>query len=382
MMLASIWIYIFGALAPFWIDEFDITRTELGGLTMVLYIVGAFGSLVAGRVVDSLEGRRLLIGTFLMAGIATLGITLAQTMPLIYAATVLAGVAMSAGNPTTNKLVARLLPPGRQGDVMGLKQAGVQAGALFGGILPALSLVIGWRWAVASSLLLLQGVGLVATLRLLPHDRPGAKEERSGMRGIREKMSPLVTYAFLMGAGVAIISTYFVLFAYESVDVSVATAGAMMVLIGMTSFIARIAWGRFGERFRHISAPLLLIAAVSLASTILVSIAESTGQSWWLWPAALGFGLSVMAWNVVGMLAIVTEIEARDVGVASGIVQSGFYGGFILTPIAFGFSVDRSASYAWGWLGVIGVFLIAVLITWKWRKTIGHEVSPMPGAQS
>lgn len=366
MMMSSIWIYVIGALAPFWVQEFDISRTRLGSLTFVLYTLGAVGSIVAGRVVDILEGRRVLAGMFLLAMLTTTIMALAPDLTWIYVATVTAGIGIGCGNPATNKLISRLLPSGRQGGVMGIKQAGVQVGAFAtGAILPAATLAFGWRQALLAALTL-PIVGLIAALRTIPHDGSGAPPP-AGPDAAPMPLVRLTGYAFLMGSGVAVIYVYLPLYAFEDVGVSVTTAGSLMALIGLVSIAARLAWGYLGERFTHMSTPLMLIAAISIASTASLWLAGETDQSVLLWIAAVGFGSSATAWNVVGMLAVVAEVGTHAVGRASGIVQFGFFGGFILTPLLFGSSVDATGGYGLGWGMVFSLFVLSVLITYGWH---------------
>lgn len=81
-----------------------------------------------------------------------------------------AGIPLSVANPATNRLVAEHLPAGGRGAVMGLKQSGVQAGALLAGVsLPVTAGVFGWRpvLVAAAGLPLL---ALVIALLLLPPD--------------------------------------------------------------------------------------------------------------------------------------------------------------------------------------------------------------------
>lgn len=105
---------------------------------------------------------------------------------------------------------------------------------------------------------------------------------------------------------------------------------------------------RLGERRGDVRAPLVLIPALAIVPLALI-IAASSGGSALLWPAAAGFGATAAAWNASGMLAVVSEVGAEEAGRASGIVLFGFYGGFVVSPVLFGYSVDRTGSYAWGW---------------------------------
>jgi MFS family permease len=106
----------------------------------------------------------------------------------------------------------------------------------------------------------------------------------------------------------------------------------------------------------------------SVAATLLIMGAEAAG-SWMLWVAVVLIGATAVTWNVVGMLAILAEVDGRAAGLASGYVQTGFYLGFVFSPVLFGYLVDRTDEYTLGWLGVAGVFTAATGIALAWYVT-------------
>lgn len=358
-----------GTLAPFLTADLGVSRSQLGGLTTTLFLVGAAFSPLAGRIADAVGGRRILIGLFAVAGVMMAAAGLAPSYPWLLAAVALGGLAMAAGNPATNKLLSAHLPRGRQGVLTGVKQSGVQAGTFAAGaVLPPAALLIGWRGALlASSLLAVAGVA--ATLRVVPPDPPDA--DGGGWRRARPKLGPIVTrlsvYAFLMGAGVAVASTYLPLYAYERLDFSAALAGLAWATVGAVGVVARIAWGRHSDRVRDLAVPLAAIGALSVAAQLLIWGAEAAG-GWMLWVGAVAFGASAASWNAVGMLAIVKRVEAADAGRASGLVQLAFYAGFVASPVAFGVSVDATGRYDLGWAVIVACYAAATVAALRWRR--------------
>lgn len=84
---------------------------------------------------------------------------------------ILGGLPNGAGNPATNKLIMRYTAPAARGVTIGVKQSGVQLGFLLaGGLLPPLSVAVGWRAAVAVAAVI-PLTGLLVSSRL-PRDRP------------------------------------------------------------------------------------------------------------------------------------------------------------------------------------------------------------------
>ncbi len=375
--------YAFGILGPFLVDEFTLSRSQLGLLTTGLFLVGGSLSLPAGTLVDRHGGRRVMLGAFAVLGAAMATAAAAPSFPLLVVAAALAGVALAAGNPTTNKLVAVHVPAGRRGITMGFKQAGVQVGAfLTGALLAPAAAAWGWRLALAASVAV-PVAGVVATLRIVPDDR-GARSAPAGVgpiparagaaaaAGRRAAPLPaavrwLAAYAFLMGAGVAAVNAYLPLYGVERLGLSVRVAGAAAALIGAVGIASRVVWGWLSERRSGFVAPLLVMAAGAVAALALVVAAQVAG-AWLLWPAALVLGATAVTWNAVGMLAVLDEVEAADAGRASGYVLFGFYGGFVPSPILFGAVVDATGDYRVAWTAVAGVFTAAALLMAWWGR--------------
>jgi MFS family permease len=185
----------------------------------------------------------------------------------------------------------------------------------------------------------------------------------------------LTAYALLMGVGVGAVGAYLPLYAVEELGFPAARAGLAAALMGFVGVIARIVWGRRADT-SHLPVPVALtwLAAGSAAATGLVWGGVALG-AWALWAGALLLGATAVAWNAVGMLAIVREAATAGSGRASGRVLLGFYGGFVASPIAVGWLVDRTGGYGPGWALVGAAFLVAGVLAVAWGR---RAVSPPP----
>ncbi len=379
-MAASTFVqFFFGNLAPFLLDEFDVSRSRLGLLTTAAFVVGGLGSLPAGHLVDRLGGRKVLVGLLGLVIISTLGMALAPSFSAMLFAAAVAGGGLAACNPTTNKLIAAHTAPGERGWIVGIKQAGVQFGAFFtGAVLPATAVALGWRLALAVTIAV-PAAAIAAVFLLIPPDT-GAPEDPSGAgrTSLTSTVWWMTAYAALMGAGVAAIGAWVPLYAKEGVGVSVNTAGAVAATIGLVGIASRVAWGWATERIGQFSMPLAVMGLGSTVASLFLIAASSMGP-WLLWAAAVLFGATAVTWNAVGMLAIVAEVETDAAGMASGIVLAGFYAGFVVSPILFGYSVDRTGAYTWGWGGIAVVFVAATVVALAWdafrRKNAQAQVA-------
>lgn len=367
--------YAFGVLGPQLVMTFGLSRFELGLLTASFFLVGGGLSLVAGQAVDRIGGKHVMTVAFVVTGGALLGMAIAPVYVVLLAMAALAGVAVAAGNPLTNKLVAVNLPPGRRGLTMGSKQAGVQVGAfLAGALLAPLAVILGWRaalaWSAAIPLL-----AVIAGLLWVPGDRHSqhvGDGRRDGPAKIRVRQLPpgvrwLAVYAFLMGSGVSAVNAYLPLYLVEVGGASPALAGAVVALIGLTGVISRVLWGWGSERMRSFALPLIVLGSGAVVAIGMILAVPSVGLSA-AWAAALVFGATAVTWNAVGMLAVLAVSGPRSAGLASGLVLTGFYIGFVGSPLVFGSMVDLTGGYAPAWLMIAAVFLAATLVVIAWQR--------------
>lgn len=369
--------YAFGVLGPNLIEEFDISRSQLGLLTTVFFLVGGPLSLVAGPGTDRFGPRRVMLIAFAIAAVTLVGMALAPAYPAMLVAAGLAGLALATGNPVTNKLVAVHLPPGGRGLVMGGKQAGVQVGAfLAGALLAPLAAGVGWRaalgWAAVVPLL-----ALLVALVVVPRDAAPqvTAGEDEAPRGLPSGVRWLAVYAFLMGSGVAAVNAYLPLYLVERAGASQELAGAVVATIGLVGIVSRLVWGWASERMPTFSLPLLMLGGGAVVAIGLILAIERVGL-WVAWPAAILFGATAVTWNAVGNLAVITESGRGLAGRASGLLTFGFYLGFVGSPVLFGLLVDATGSYTLAW-SLVGLgFAATVLVILGWRRSAARANIP------
>ena len=387
--------YAFGALGPFITEDLGITRTALGWLTTVKYAVGAAPSPVAGPLVDRFGGRRSLVVAF---ATGALGVAVAAAAGRHYAGLVAGaavfGISVAFGNPATNQLAARMVRAGRHGIVTGVKQSGVQIGAFLAGVvLPGVAGAVGWRAALGGCALL-GAAGLGLTWCYVPsrsgggepaegepadgaaahgaradgvvaHTATGGAPTRVLRRRLDRAVNRLAVYALLMGFGVGAVGAYLPLYAVEELGFSRETAGLTAALVGFVGIVARVGWGRRQDRTtKPVVRSLGALAVGSVVASGAMWAAASMGSGL-LWAGAALFGATAVAWNALGMLSIVRDVELSVAGRASGRVLLGFYVGFLVGPVSFGWAVDH-VGYAAGWAAVTAGFALAAALTLAW----------------
>jgi nitrate/nitrite transporter NarK len=371
MVFGALTPLVVGALGPYLVPDLSLSRSQLGLFVTLSFVVATLASLPSGRLVDRVDSRIVVTAIFGISAAALLGLAAATTVAVFLVLAIPSGLVQAASNPVTNRLVALHTPLRQRGVVVGAKQAGVHVGGFAAGLgLPLVAAAAGWRASVA----LAAGVAVAVlwlSLDVVPRGATAAGPDLAESAPFRWRAGivPYLTlYAFLMGGGVAAVTTYIPLYANERIGMGETAAGAVLAVFALTGVVARVAWGWIGDRVAG-AAPVL--GALGLASTLatLVLWHAESGPPWSVWAAAVGLGASAAAWNAVGMLAAVRDVDAAHVGRATGVVSAGFFAGFIVSPTAFGAVVDATGGYRPGWLAVAAHFAVAAgLSLWWWRR--------------
>lgn len=347
-----------------------MSKGQIGLLLTMFGLFGSGSSPIYGRLTDSIGGERLLPYIF---GLVSLALAIFALSPIymgLLVAVGLGGSAAAAANPTTNQLVAKLLPPGSRGPILGVKQAGGLVGVFLAGLLlPVLALTIGWRVTVGGTALISLGFlfltrhGFKSTVFL--KGGVGIEVEDSLTPQVRDP-SWLAVNAFLMGAGLAPVIGFLPLYAQEACKMSTTSAGNLVGVAAGIGVASRIAWGWNSGRVKDPRTPLVCIGILSALTTVAIVIAPSAGR-WLLWLVAVGTGVSMNAWSAVGMIAAVEGGTVISTGRVSGATAGSFFVGLTLAPLGFGLVADWTESYLWGWIGVVVLFGLATVAALRWR---------------
>lgn len=374
-------LYALTALSPLVIADLGMTRTQFGSLATFSFLVAAVGSAFAGRVIDRFGGRSTLIGLFATSAVALFSVTFSPSYGWLLLAIGLSGFSQSLSNPVTNQLIAVHLPPGRRGLLMGVKQSGVQMSQfLAGASLPAAAAFIGWREATGGSAVVAV-LGIAIVLASVPIDRaamepaPQGTSARPGSVPLPRDVYWLTGYTFLMGVALQATNVYMPLYAFESVGLSAALAGATTGVMGAVGLMARIGWGRFAERVDDPQIPLSVLAGCSALGVAALALA-GPGLTWLVWVGAAIHGATALASNVVVMLAVVKAVPTYQVGRATGVLAVGLYLGFAAGPVSFGASVDRLGVYLPNWLALIVIYVVAMTVIRIWVNRRSHFPEP------
>ena len=332
-------VFLTGALAVQIGRDIEFGASRLGIASGVFFLAAAIGSALMGRLAERIgPGRGMRLST---AGAAVLlaALSVVQDYGMLLVLLFLAGLWNAMAQVAANLLVARGVAPERQGWSLAMKQAGVPAGTLLGGLaVPVLGVTVGWRWAYVVASAGAVVASLVVPVRAVA---PGGRAPVRRPDG-DVPLGPLVLLAVAVGFAAASNGSLATFMVSAGVEAGLGEASAGLVLMGGSAvgismrLLAGARADRRGGRHLPVVSALLaggavgyLFLAPGIVATHLVGAAVAFGSGW-AWPGL--FNLAVVRLNPSAPAA------------ATGITQTGVYVGALTGPIAFGLVVD-----AWGY---------------------------------
>jgi MFS family permease len=228
MAMGTFPAFALGAVAPFIIDDLEISRAQLGSVSTAMLVVAAVTAPVIGSVSDRLPTSRLSTGILVIGVVGLAGIALAPTVGWMIVAAAVYGIPCGSNLPLTNRILADLVPPGARGRLMGVKASGVQAAGLVSGlVMPTLALILGWRGALGVGAVVIASALPLARLTVRRSDGAPVARDADGPRpsGL---ITTLTVYAVAMGFAVSAVTTFLVLYGVEDLVV-VAKDGLVVV---------------------------------------------------------------------------------------------------------------------------------------------------------
>ncbi len=359
-------IVVASVLAGEFITAFDISRAQVGLLVTSSGLVGGLLSPSLGRFTDRIGAVTATRGVLITGAVTMTGIALAPTYPILVLAALASGIANGWCNPATNLLIVDNMEPGRRGVVTGIKQSGVPISTFLAGLLLP-SIVVLWNWRVAVLMVLIMPVGaLMAMIRREsePRDAAGVAGAVGGPVPVSVKW--LAVYGAVSGLATNAAFVFIPLFAEEDQTWSPQAAGALLALVGLIGIAARVIWPQLSERRLGHGPALQLLGGLSMLSAMILAIAAIRGiPAWLLVVSAVLLGAGSVAWNAVGMLAVMDLSPGGTVGRGTGVVLLGFLiGSAVGTPL-LGLSVDLLGTYGPGWIAVTALHAVTVLIALK-----------------
>jgi len=348
--------FLVGALAVLIREDLAFSERALGAGLSIYFGVGALASVVGGRITERFGARTALRLTALSCVAGSAVIAAAGSFPVLVAGLAVAAFGGAIAQPATNLILAREIPPARQGLAFGIKQASGPTAALIAGTsVPALGLTLGWRWAFALVWAFAALTWLVARA-----DTGGSGRRRAAHRAgdLPLRLLLLLAAAIMPAVGAAMaMGTFFV---ESAVDFghSTGAAGWWLTLGGVAAITLRVVMGRWADRVP--AGRLVMVTRMLVLGAAGFVLLAFSGSAWLLLPATLlAYGAG---WGWPGLYHFgIVRLNPQAPADATGIVVTAMASGGLAGPFLFGVLVE-AYSYRAAWLTFAAVLAVSAVL--------------------
>jgi MFS transporter, ACS family, hexuronate transporter len=369
--------YGISSLAPFYQDELQLSRAQVGLFFSAFYLAMTGASFFAGWLADRFGVRKTILQGHLALGLFTITASFAPSFMWAFASFFMAGLGYSSLNPSSSKGVMAWFNRDERATAMGIKQTGVPAGGVFAAVLAGpLVLIVGWRGALAILGIVNLFYGVVFAwlwrdpVKRMPETTLiiSAAEEMNTHLEVRSlAAASFGTAIFFVGQMVLI--TYVPLYLKECIGISAYWASQALALMQLGAVVGRTGWGIVSDRLFGGRRKLVLIIVGVLGALLSGALSLTTKETplYLLLITIFLSGLCLIGYQGVSF-ALIGEIAGTfQAGMATGIMISvNAVAATLGTPL-FGHFVDRTGSYLLAWQVLastiaIGVVILALLL--------------------
>jgi MFS family permease len=330
-----------------WQGAFGVSFAQLGLSVMLMSGTTALLQTPVGFLVDRHGARVFLVGGALLMCLSMAAMGLATAFWQILVLATLSGVGNSVIHPADYAILSGSVDKDRMGRSFALHTFSGNLGFSAGPpVIALLMLAIGWRWSLI--LVGLLGLPVVAAIllqsRVLKDQVREAVPEGGGLSGRALLLSPTMLLFFgfftlgaMAGGGVQSWLVT-VLHTVNGLDLAAASTALTGYMVGAT--LGVLVGGWFADRYRaHV---LRFAVVLTMASAGLVLVVAWLGL-----PGAAIAGVMFASGVALGASRTPRDMMVREaappgqIGKVFGFVSAGLPLGSAVTPVPFGFLIDR-----------------------------------------
>jgi len=374
-IVATAFLSLFGIVGfayyglPFFYDfmvkEYGWSRTVVtSGNALGKLVVGPLFGFIAGWLIDKYGPRRLMLSGVIMMGVALIGLSFSDNLPMFYLFYVFNALGYVCGGPLPCQvLISRWFDKNR-GKAMGIAYLGIgTGGALVPQIAAGLEKNIGWHNALASLgfLIILFALPMVYFIKgaSVKPAIPGKSAEAIPIKSI---LTNKYFYILALGSMCSIgavggVGQHLKLY-LRDINYSQGDAANVMSFMLLSSLAGRLLMGWLADIFPRKYVMILIYLIVALAIPLLLM--PDFPSRVYIFAVIFGIGLGgdymiipLMAGDLFGVRAL-----GRTMGiilVADGVAESTF-------PMLVGALHDSAKTYLPGFIVLICVALTGVFV--------------------
>jgi len=332
-------------LLPFYAQTFGASALVVGLLSTSFSLMQFLFAPVWGRLSDIFGRRPIILAGLLGSAVSYLAFGLAASLPMLFAARILAGIA-GANISTAQAFIADSTTPENRAKGMGLVGAAFGLGFIFG---PAIGGFLShWGYSApaffAATLSLANfSAALFFLPESLPSDKRGARARPGRVEAFRRalsrpKLALVLAVSFLVMTAFASFESMFALFVEALFEFGATSIGYLFAWVGVVlALVQGVVVGRVVPRVgehRLVPAAILTMAFALAGLAVAPSVAAMV--------VAIGLLAVGMGFNSPSMLSVVSRLaDPADQGSTLGVSQSLASLARIVGPLWGGFVFDR-----------------------------------------
>ncbi|MGH8739064.1 MAG: MFS transporter [Burkholderiales bacterium] len=364
--LSHFYQLVIPVLFPLIKADLGVSYAELGAVSALFYVVSGVCQTLAGFAVDRFGARRVLIGGLALCSGGILIAGLAHAYPVLLAAAVVAGVGNSVFHPADFAILNARVDSARLGYAFSFHGIGGNLGwALAPMFSIGISAVYGWHAALlAAASLGIVMIGVLLTQRetiAVELRRPASGAPTPGLAAdVRVlRAAPVLMcffFFFLLSVALTGIQTFGVssLAALYRIPMALASTGLTAFLLGGAAGILTGGWVAT-RTSRH---DLVAASGMLAAGLLMLSLALGALTPALLAPVLALAGFCAGITNPSRDLLVRGATPRGSTGKVYGFVYSGLDLGSMVTPVFYGWLLDRHLAQ-----GVFFAVFIALMLT-------------------
>ena len=361
LFMSTVFYLLMTTMAVYAVDRFSASDAG-AGLASSGFIIGAVvGRVLAGKFLDLVGRRRMLVVTMAVFVIAGLAYIPADGLGLLIVVRLVHGFAFGLGNTALVASIQSVIPPARRAEGNGYFGTATTLATAAG---PFLGVTLAARFGFASLFWVASACGLLAMLAALAYrvpERTITDEDRVLLKSFRPSSfvdAKALPYAAVMGFGGLAYSSVLAYLAGHTATVGVPQAASMFFLLyAAGSLVARLFAGRIQDRYGD-NVVVVPVFAVFGAGMATVAMADTV----WAFSLAglltgLGFGCLLPSLQAI----LISRTTPAQVGVATSTFFLILDVGTGVGPVLLGLFASAAGYTAMYWLSA-GFVLVSAAV--------------------
>ena len=349
------------AVAPAWAVSGGATEAGAGLVNGVLLAATVATQLCVPRLLRRFGTTSVLTTSLVLLGVAAPGYALSDALGPVLVWSAVRGMGFGVVTVLGSTIVTHLVPPQRRGEAIGVYGLAVATPMVLLPVSVAVADRLGYGWVFAVASLPLLGLPWGVRLgrlvdRTASASALGAGEEPrlTDLDTVRVVLRPtLVLFVVTMAAGA--LMTFAPQLGFDEL-----WAAAALLLVGLTSALARWLVGRVADRRgpEGFVVPMLVAGAAGIGLCVLALVED---RPWLLLVGALVVGVPYGALQNLTLLIAFARVPSAGIPTASAVWNIGFDAGTATGSVVVG-ALAAARSFASAFGVVLALLLAAMLV--------------------